>query len=931
MLPLVANTLYALGVVFAVLVPLLAGLFLLFRRLLLEADRKNQQRAEEEEREKNKKDEAQKVLKGMAKRWRQRKIQRALKVQYAAAAEALRKDATRQFTAEEDEYIWKAIDKNGNGMLSRADIKEAFRLIDKNGNGVLSRAEVIKACRASERVHTLLGLPKNIRQEDGTRDLFELVFQELDADGSKSITLDEFTSYLRKSMSSHHLGKDNPIWEQISGKLSRRLPDGVRNRYLELQSTAIKKEERKEIEKEEAKRPFTAEDDKVIWNEVKRIRNAVLSPEFEEAFDLIDENRKGVLSRAEVIKACEANAKVRKLLGLPKKQEDGTRDSFEAVFQKMVDEDNDDSKSIKLDEFTSYLVPDHADQIWEQISDKLGRCLANSVRSRYLYLRKSRDSPARANWTRWKRQIRKVGIRNPLAVAISWRALADGAVEHEQRKAVEEERKKEGHAEGLLGRLLGAPKTPTVKKSRFVGSGRGREEWQFPLSANLDIIYSLRQERGFSHSPRKYTDEWWDKDSHFPAKKHKALCKLKYHYFAKRSPGYGALFSTERGGSDSSRSSRGRLQDLSLGTPIKPWAITYNPTPTSGSPSKRPQVPGGGQPGGGSATTPLFARPDTTPQQASPPINDPDLRSRLAAFQAKGWQAVDVGGGGDCFFRALAKQVLGDEQLHGPARQLTIRYMREHREEFEEFVGDFDSYVDRMSREGTYVEGEVEILAAANAFNVHIKVYGRSGAHDKTFSPLISNYETRPIYIVHYQDAQHYVVLERMDPAPTARGCRPRSMSTSRRDLSLGTPSAPATARRPSTCTLRSAASERQVNAAIDSGAGAITPPQPPRPNSGPTARGGLDRPGSSRGPRQDSRGTPSARILPLASQLPRPNSGPTDLGGLDRSWSRRELQQDKRDSRRTPSATSLYSASAKSSSQSTNPATNSGMDGWDA
>ena len=75
-------------------------------------------------------------------------------------------------------------------------------MIDANGDGVLSRAEVIKACRASERVRTLLGLPKNIRQEDGTRDSFEVVFQKFDADDSKSITLDEFSSRLLKSTTS---------------------------------------------------------------------------------------------------------------------------------------------------------------------------------------------------------------------------------------------------------------------------------------------------------------------------------------------------------------------------------------------------------------------------------------------------------------------------------------------------------------------------------------------------------------------------------------------------------------------------------------------------------------------------------------------------------------------------------------------------------
>jgi hypothetical protein len=152
---------------------------------------------------------------------------------------------------------------------------------------------------------------------------------------------------------------------------------------------------------------------------------------------------------------------------------------------------------------------------------------------------------------------------------------------------------------------------------------------------------------------------------------------------------------------------------------------------------------------------------------------DTELRRRLAAFQADGWRQVDVVGDGNCFFRALAKQVNGDEQLHGRARQETIRYMREHREEFEHLVEDFDSYVDHMSREGTFVEGELEIWAAANAFNVCIQVFGRSRNHDKTFAPLERDSETRDVYMAHYQAAQHYVVLERMDPAPTARGGLP--------------------------------------------------------------------------------------------------------------------------------------------------------------
>jgi len=172
----------------------------------------------------------------------------------------------------------------------------------------------------------------------------------------------------------------------------------------------------------------------------------------------------------------------------------------------------------------------------------------------------------------------------------------------------------------------------------------------------------------------------------------------------------------------------------------------------------------------------MAARAPQPPPSQPPPEGGTELSRRLDALQADGWQRVDVVGDGNCFFRALAKQVDGDEQLHGRARQETIRYMREHSEEFDQFVHgvDFDSYVDRMSREGTYVEGQVEIKAAANAFNVSIKVYGRSSYHDRTFAPLIINSETRDVYMAHYQAAQHYVVLERMDPAPTARGASNR-------------------------------------------------------------------------------------------------------------------------------------------------------------
>lgn len=74
----------------------------------------------------------------------------------------------------------------------RRDVDDAFARIDANCDGHLSRAEVIRACRVDARVRSLLGLPHRIRQEDGSRDAFEAVFQRLDADDSKAVSLREF-------------------------------------------------------------------------------------------------------------------------------------------------------------------------------------------------------------------------------------------------------------------------------------------------------------------------------------------------------------------------------------------------------------------------------------------------------------------------------------------------------------------------------------------------------------------------------------------------------------------------------------------------------------------------------------------------------------------------------------------------------------------
>ena len=72
------------------------------------------------------------------------------------------------------------------------------------------------------------------------------------------------------------------------------------------------------------------------------------------AFDSIDANGNGTLSRAEVIRACRNDADVRVLLGLPARIAEGaSRDAFERIFQQL---DPDESRDIDFGEFCAFFV-----------------------------------------------------------------------------------------------------------------------------------------------------------------------------------------------------------------------------------------------------------------------------------------------------------------------------------------------------------------------------------------------------------------------------------------------------------------------------------------------------------------------------------------------------------------------------------------------
>lgn len=88
-----------------------------------------------------------------------------------------------------------------------------FNAIDRDGNGVLTRAEVIRTIRDAARsnntellgeMRDLLGLPPSVQQEDESHVIFERVFQAMDADDDRSITLSEFAAYIAQNLPATH-------------------------------------------------------------------------------------------------------------------------------------------------------------------------------------------------------------------------------------------------------------------------------------------------------------------------------------------------------------------------------------------------------------------------------------------------------------------------------------------------------------------------------------------------------------------------------------------------------------------------------------------------------------------------------------------------------------------------------------------------------
>ncbi|OIV93868.1 hypothetical protein TanjilG_05571 [Lupinus angustifolius] len=142
------------------------------------------------------------------------------------------------------------------------------------------------------------------------------------------------------------------------------------------------------------------------------------------------------------------------------------------------------------------------------------------------------------------------------------------------------------------------------------------------------------------------------------------------------------------------------------------------------------------------------------PQNKKPGKQD-DASQFWTQLDALGLRTVHVTADGNCFFRALADQLEGNEEEHRKYRSMVVKHILNNREMFEPFIEDevpFDEYCQSMKNDSTWA-GHMELQAASLVTHSNICIH-------RSMTPrwYIRNFDDRGARMIHlsYHDGEHY-------------------------------------------------------------------------------------------------------------------------------------------------------------------------------
>jgi len=248
-------------------------------------------------------------------------------------------------------------------------MRDAFEKMDVNGDGNLSKMEIKMAICNDEELRDLLELPHMASDE------FDELYSRIDLDESMSVTFDEFHTYFMKK-------KEDLAREQRKRKKEEQYKNSLKAAYkmvdingdgdvsktemlmaiqsnfkiqellhnksggmseeeFEFMYKKIDKDGSDSIDFEEFSQFFIQKRIEHMDEEEKK------ELETRKAFNLIDYDHSGTLSRAELLHAMKDNVRIRSLLGI----KDADSDDFNKIYNKI---DKDKSEEIDFDEFKRY-------------------------------------------------------------------------------------------------------------------------------------------------------------------------------------------------------------------------------------------------------------------------------------------------------------------------------------------------------------------------------------------------------------------------------------------------------------------------------------------------------------------------------------------------------------------------------------------------
>jgi len=126
-----------------------------------------------------------------------------------------------------------------------------------------------------------------------------------------------------------------------------------------------------------------------------------------------------------------------------------------------------------------------------------------------------------------------------------------------------------------------------------------------------------------------------------------------------------------------------------------------------------------------------------------------------------GYYIKEVEGDGNCLFRSVCEQLEGNEDNHKKYREICIEYMKSHKEDFEPFIEDdqtFDDYVEEMSKDKEW-GGNLEIYALSKALQVNFYIY----IYEHPLY-IVKNFD-EPKYnlMLTYHEGKHYNSLRKLE------------------------------------------------------------------------------------------------------------------------------------------------------------------------